>query len=78
MANTLTFPRLKSALEKQTGKTVILERKVDPTLIGGVVAQVGDLVFDGSVKNQLEQMISNVMRSSSDGGQAAISALKAS
>ena len=48
--------RLRGALEKQTGKTVLLDKKVDPSLIGGVVAQVGDLVFDGSVKHQLEQL----------------------
>ena len=48
--------RLKSALEKQTGKTVLLDKKVDPSLIGGVVTQVGDLVFDGSVKSQLESL----------------------
>jgi F-type H+-transporting ATPase subunit delta len=48
--------RLKGALEKQTGKTVILDKRIDPTLIGGVVAQVGDLLFDGSIKTQLEQM----------------------
>ena len=48
--------RLKGALEKQTGKTVILERKLDPALIGGVIAQVGDLVFDGSVQAQLRQI----------------------
>ena len=48
--------RLRGALEKQTGKTVLLDKKVDPSLIGGVVAQVGDLVFDGSVKHQLEKL----------------------
>ena len=48
--------RLKGALEKQTGKTVILEKKIDPTLIGGVIAQVGDLVLDGSIKTQLQQI----------------------
>ena len=48
--------RLRGALEKQTGKTVLLDKKIDPSLIGGVVAQVGDLVFDGSVKHQLEKL----------------------
>ncbi|MEO6950910.1 MAG: ATP synthase F1 subunit delta [Polyangia bacterium] len=48
--------RLRGALEKHTGKTVLLDKKVDPSLIGGVVAQVGDLVFDGSVKHQLEEL----------------------
>jgi F-type H+-transporting ATPase subunit delta len=35
---------------------VIVERQVDPSLIGGVVAQVGSLVFDGSVRSQLEDL----------------------
>ncbi len=48
--------RLKTALEKHTGKTVILEKKIDAALIGGVVAQVGDLVFDGSVRTKLARI----------------------
>jgi len=51
-----TVTRLKKALEKKTGKQVILEQNVDPDLIGGVVAQVGSLVFDGSIRTSLEQM----------------------
>lgn len=41
------------SLEKMTGKKVVIEFKEDPSLIGGVVAQIGDLVLDGSVKRQL-------------------------
>lgn len=35
---------------------VLLEQHVDPALLGGVVAQVGSLVFDGSVRSQLEDL----------------------
>lgn len=35
---------------------VIVERQVNPALLGGVVAQVGSLVFDGSVRSQLEDL----------------------
>ena len=35
---------------------VILEHQVDPTLLGGVVAQVGNVVYDGSVRTQLEDL----------------------
>jgi F-type H+-transporting ATPase subunit delta len=35
---------------------VLLEQHVDPALLGGVVAQVGSLVFDGSVRAQLEDL----------------------
>jgi F-type H+-transporting ATPase subunit delta len=48
--------RLKTALEKQSGKTVILEKRQDPAIVGGVVTQIGDLVYDGSVRTQLEQL----------------------
>lgn len=41
------------SLEKMTGKKVVVEFKEDPSLIGGVVAQIGDLVLDGSVRRQL-------------------------
>lgn len=51
-----TVTRLKKALEKKTGKQVILEQKVDPDLIGGVVAQVGSYVYDGSIRTTLTQM----------------------
>ena len=51
-----TVTRLKKALEQKTGKQVILEQSVDPDLIGGVVAQVGSYVYDGSIKTTLAQM----------------------
>ena len=34
----------------------MLEKKEDPALLGGVVAKVGDVVYDGSVRTQLEMM----------------------
>jgi F-type H+-transporting ATPase subunit delta len=45
--------RVRRSLEQRTGKKVILETVVDPTLIGGLVARVGDLVLDGSVRTRL-------------------------
>jgi len=45
--------KIQQALEKITGNKVILEASVDPSIIGGVVAKVGDLVLDGSIKTQL-------------------------
>jgi F-type H+-transporting ATPase subunit delta len=47
--------RLAEALAKATGRSVELKVLVDPSVIGGVVARVGDQVFDGSVRRKLEQ-----------------------
>ena len=44
---------IQTVLEKLTGKKVELTTSVDPEIIGGMVAKVGDLVLDGSIKTQL-------------------------
>ena len=46
--------RLQKALEKATGKKIELRVLVDPSVIGGVVARVGDQVFDGTIRRRLE------------------------
>lgn len=51
-----TESRLKAALERRSGKTVILEKQEDPTLLGGIVTQIGDVVYDGSIRTQLANM----------------------
>jgi F-type H+-transporting ATPase subunit delta len=43
-------------LSQATNKKVLLDRDVDPALLGGVVAQVGSLVYDGSIRTQLEDL----------------------
>jgi len=48
--------QLQGLLEKVTAKQVLLEQQVDPSLIGGMVTQVGGLVFDGSIRMQLTKM----------------------
>lgn len=45
--------KIKATLEKITGKQVLLRTEIDPSIIGGIIAQVGDLVLDGSIKTQL-------------------------
>lgn len=47
---------LAASLGKVLGGTVTIEQKVDPSIVGGVIAKVGSLVFDGSVTRQLELM----------------------
>lgn len=47
---------LSAALGEALGGTVTIEQHVDPSILGGVIAKVGSLVFDGSVTRQLELM----------------------
>ncbi len=44
---------VQTVLEKLTGKKVELTASVDPSIIGGIIARVGDLVLDGSIRTQL-------------------------
>ncbi len=47
---------LRTALEKATGRKVVLSVSADPRLIGGVVTRIGDKVFDGSIRTQLTKI----------------------
>ena len=49
-----TVARLAEALSRATGKQVEVKTVVDPSLVGGVVARVGDTVIDGSLRHRLE------------------------
>jgi F-type H+-transporting ATPase subunit delta len=53
---------LKSVLERQTGKRIELEEKLDPAVLGGMVVKVGSTVYDGSVRTQLSQMRENLQK----------------
>ncbi|MGH2754532.1 MAG: ATP synthase F1 subunit delta [Actinomycetota bacterium] len=44
------------ALSKATGKKVEVKALVDPSVIGGIYAKVGDTVIDGTIKRRLEQL----------------------
>jgi F-type H+-transporting ATPase subunit delta len=56
--------RLRRALSERTGREVRLDVTHDPTLIGGAIAKVGDLVFDGSLRTQLSQLRANLLKGS--------------
>jgi F-type H+-transporting ATPase subunit delta len=53
---------VQSALEASTGKTVEIDFQVDPSLIGGMVAQVGDISYDASVRARLEDIQTALIR----------------
>ncbi|HEX5366435.1 MAG TPA: ATP synthase F1 subunit delta [Acidimicrobiales bacterium] len=48
--------RLADALGRATGKQVEVKVVVDPSIMGGVVAQVGDTVIDGSIRTRLDKL----------------------
>ncbi len=48
--------RLAAALSSATDKTVSLKTIVDPTVVGGLVARIGDTIYDGSVRHRLDQL----------------------
>ena len=48
--------RLEAALSTATGTTVSVKVVVDPSILGGIVARVGDTVIDGSVRHRLDQL----------------------
>ena len=47
---------LELGLEKVTQRDVVLDAKVDPALLGGLTAQVGGTIYDGSLKSQLQSI----------------------
>lgn len=48
--------RLADALEQATGRPVDVKVVIDPTVLGGLVCQVGDTVIDGSVRQRLNRL----------------------
>ena len=52
--------RLAAALVNATGKQVNLKVVVDPSVLGGLVATVGDTVIDGSVRTRIDQLKSRL------------------
>jgi F-type H+-transporting ATPase subunit delta len=47
--------RIAEALTRATGRPIEVKVVVDPSVVGGVVARVGDEVFDGSIASRLEE-----------------------
>jgi len=61
---------IKQALERRTGKTILVETKVQPEILGGVITRIGDQVIDGSIRYRLsalrQQLLSGSPSSSID------------
>jgi F-type H+-transporting ATPase subunit delta len=52
---------LVQALGRAAGGAVVMSERVDPSILGGVVARVGSVVFDGSVTRQLDRLKARLM-----------------
>ena len=50
-----TLRALEQGLARATGRRCMLESRVDPTIIGGVITRLGSTVYDGSVTTQLTE-----------------------
>ena len=48
--------KIRETLAKASGKEILLEAKVDPSLIGGVVVRLDDMIYDNSIKSQLSRL----------------------
>lgn len=62
--------RVRQALERNTGKQILMHTKVQPEILGGVVARVGDKVIDGSIRHRLailkQQLLTGVAVGAND------------
>ena len=54
--NPMDMTKIKTALEKATGKQVVLDANVDESIVGGVVTRMGNIVLDGSIRASLNNM----------------------
>ncbi len=57
-----TLNKIKDALQKRTGAEIKIDVKIDPSIIGGIITQIGDLIIDGSIKTQLLSLKESLKR----------------
>lgn len=55
---------IQEAFAKATGKTVVIDASIDTSLIGGLVARVGDRVYDASLRARLEDARNRLINAS--------------
>ncbi len=51
-----SLKQLTTQLQELTQRNVVLETRVDPSVLGGIAAQVGGTLYDGTLRTQLEQL----------------------
>jgi F-type H+-transporting ATPase subunit delta len=55
------YAKLQAKLEKLTGQRVVVDKRTDAAIIGGVIARIGDRVFDGSLRTRLDTLRSALL-----------------
>lgn len=55
------YARLTAVLERLTNRKIALVRKVDPSLIGGVITRIGDKMYDGSIRSRLAELRTSLL-----------------
>lgn len=60
------YEEICASLSKKLGKKVVLKKKIEPSLIGGVKVQIEGRIYDGSIRNKLLQLEKNLL---TQGGQ---------
>jgi len=53
---------VKADLKRLTGKNILLDEQVDPSILGGAIARVGDTLIDGSVRRRLQLLRQQMAR----------------
>jgi F-type H+-transporting ATPase subunit delta len=48
--------RISSRFGEITGHKVVIDAQVDPSIVGGIKAKIGDTLIDGSIRNRLEAL----------------------
>jgi F-type H+-transporting ATPase subunit delta len=60
--------RITAELTEITGKRIILQEKVDPSILGGAIARIGDTLIDGSLKRRFQLLRQQIAQSGTIGG----------
>jgi F-type H+-transporting ATPase subunit delta len=63
--------RLRETFAGATGRRIVIGERVDASLMGGIVVQVGDTLIDGSVRTRLQNLRERLLRASQTGPSAA-------
>jgi F-type H+-transporting ATPase subunit delta len=50
------YGRLQAQLEKMTGQKVAIDKREDPSILAGVIARIGDRVYDGSLRSRMTEL----------------------